>query len=98
MLFESDNIQELIYDYYVGHWWGQEVLVEVITQENSAWMPGFALDIIRGSSFSDRSQIRSILLAKLSSAVLLTFSFLSWFFISFLCLHHVSNRMTSKLH
>ena len=36
MLIESDNIQELIYDYYVGHWWGQEVLVKVITQENSA--------------------------------------------------------------
>ena len=57
-------------------------------------MPGVALDIISGSSFSDRSQIRSILLAKLSSAVLLTFYFLSC--ISFL--YHVSYRMTSKLH
>jgi hypothetical protein len=36
MLFEPDNIQELIYDYYVGHCWGQEVLVKVITQENPA--------------------------------------------------------------
>ena len=54
MLFESDSIQELIYDYYVGHWWGQEVLVEAITQEYSAQMPGVALDIISGSSFSDR--------------------------------------------
>ena len=87
MLLESDNMQELIYDYYVGHWWGQEVLVEVITQENSAWMPGVALDIISGSSFSDRSQIRSILSAKLSSAILLTFSFLSWFlYSSFACI------------
>jgi hypothetical protein len=50
-------------------------------------MPGVALDVSSGSSFSDRSQIRSILLAKLSSAVLLTFSFLSWFsYRSFACI------------
>jgi hypothetical protein len=58
-------------------------------------MSGAALDIIIGSSFSDRSQIRSILLAKLSSAI--THIFLPiMVFISFLCLRHVSNRMTSK--